>query len=100
MPSQLLFRPLVAVGVLLAVAAGAVVACGARRSGEPFALIGMDEVQGMLSRPDVAIIDANTRELYVKHHLPGARFFEAGSLAKVLPADRSTRLVFYCASPS
>jgi 3-mercaptopyruvate sulfurtransferase SseA len=94
-----ILRPLGAVAVLLALAGFAVFACAANRS-EPFSLVGMDDVQAMLSQRDVAIIDANTRETFVKSHLPGARFYERGTLAKILPADKSTRLVFYCASPS
>ncbi len=97
MTIPLLLRPLVTAGLLLA---GAALACAAKRPGEPFSLVGMDEVQAMLSQPDVAVIDANTHDMYVKNHLPGARFFQAGALAKVLPAYKTTRLVFYCASPS
>ena len=51
--------------------------------------------------PKVAIVDANTRETFGGGHLPGARWYREGpSLAAVLPADKATRLVFYCSGPS
>jgi hypothetical protein len=100
LPLTVAVRPLAAVGLLLALAGAATFACAANRSREPYSLVGMDEVERMLSQPDVAIIDANTRETFRKNHLPGARYYKSAPLAQVLPADKSTRLVFYCASPS
>ncbi len=99
MPVRAALRPLVAVVVLL-VAAAAAVACAANRSHEPFALVGVDEVQRMLSEPDVVVIDANPKEVFEKNHLPGARYYKSAPFAEVLPADKTKRLVFYCASPS
>ena len=82
---------------LLALAA----ACATKGAGEPFTLVSVDEVESMLGRPGVAIIDANTRETFDENHLPGARWYRAApSLGAVLPADKGTRLVFYCASPT
>lgn len=81
-------------------AAAALLAC-ASRSGEPFTMVSLDEVERMLGDPRVAIIDANTPETFEEGHLPGARWYREGpSLAAVLPADKTTRLVFYCTSPS
>ncbi len=75
-------------------------ACAARRSAEPFTLVTIDDVAGMLGDPRVAIVDANPSEIFRAGHVPGARWYRAGpTLASVLPADRTTRLVFYCASP-
>jgi hypothetical protein len=92
-------RPLARAASLLALAAAPFLACAANRSGEPFTLVGMDEVERMLSQPDVAIVDANTRETFLKNHLPGARYYKSAPFEQVLPADKSTRIVFYCASP-
>lgn len=66
---------------------------------EPFRMISLDDVERMLAAPDVAVYDANRREVYQKHHLPGARFVERSFGPAALPADKATRLVFYCAGP-
>jgi rhodanese-related sulfurtransferase len=87
--------------VALAVVVAALAACAAKRSGDPFTLVTLDDVERMVGDPRVAIIDANPRETFLESHLPGARWYREGpSLASVLPADKTTRLVFYCASPS
>lgn len=67
---------------------------------DPFTLVGIPEVEKMLSEPDVAVIDANPKDVYEKNHLPGAKHYRSAPFAQVLPADRKTRLVFYCASPT
>lgn len=86
---------------LVLLAAAALAACASRSSGEPFTMVSLDEVERMLGDPRVAIIDANTPETFEEGHLPGARWYREGpSLASVLPADKTTRLVFYCTSPS
>jgi hypothetical protein len=90
------FLTFASVLVLAAAAPG----CAKTDAREPFRLVGMDEVEQMLSDPGVAIIDANTRETFEKNHLPGAKYYKSAPLAQLLPADKSTRLVFYCASPS
>jgi 3-mercaptopyruvate sulfurtransferase SseA len=99
LPVRAILRPLIAIAFLVALAAAATLACAASRSKDPFKLVGMDEVQKMLSEPDVAIIDANPKDVFEKNHLPGARYYKSATLAEVLPADKATRLVFYCASP-
>ncbi|HEY6004536.1 MAG TPA: rhodanese-like domain-containing protein [Anaeromyxobacter sp.] len=93
-------RPLGAVALYLVLVAAAAIACAANRSHEPFSFVGVDEVQRMLSQPDVVVIDANPKEVFDKNHLPGARYYKSAPFAEVLPADKATRLVFYCASPS
>jgi rhodanese-related sulfurtransferase len=88
---------------LLAVAAlAAALAAGCVRtgSGEPFTLVSVDDVARMIGDPRVAIVDANPEDVFRRGHVPGARWYRAGpSLASVLPPDKGTRLVFYCASP-
>ena len=85
----------------LALAAALGGACATKHASEPFTRVTLDEVERMLGDPRVAIVDANPRETFQAGHLPGARWYRSGpSLASVLPADKATRLVFYCASPS
>ena len=95
-----IWRPFVAIALLLVLAAAVLGSCAAAKEREPFALVGIDEVERMMGEPDVAVIDANTRETFEKHHLRGATYYKAAPFAKVLPPDKATRLVFYCASPS
>ena len=75
------------------------VACSTRSKGEPFRAASIADVEAMLGAPDVVIVDANVRELFQRHHLPGARFAGSAPVAAVLPQDRDARLVFYCSGP-
>jgi Rhodanese-like domain len=93
-------RPFVAIALLLVLAAFAALACATTRGGDPFAMVSMDEVQRMMAEPDVALIDANTKDTFEKNHLEGARYYRSAPFAEVLPSDKAKRLVFYCASPS
>ena len=68
-------------------------------AGDFFQPVPMADVARLLKRPGVAIIDVNIQELWVKHHIPGAIHIEGRNLAKQLPADKSTTLIFYCAGP-
>lgn len=100
MSTRAALRPFVAIALLLVLAAVAALACATTRGRDPFAMVSMDEVQRMMAEPDVALIDANTPDTFEKNHLPGARYYKAAPFAEVLPAEKSKRLVFYCASPS
>lgn len=94
-------HPLLARALPLAAVALALLACaGSSSAKDPFALVSLDEVHKMLGEPDVSVIDANTRQTFEEHHLPGARHYKAAPFAEVLPPDKERRLVFYCASPS
>lgn len=85
------------------VAAAAALAATAARAAEPqrepFALVSMDEVERLLGKPDVFVVDANPEDVYREHHLPGARWWRSRPLAQLLPADQERRVVFSCASP-
>jgi hypothetical protein len=70
----------------------------ARAADEPFQMASVDEVSKMLGAPDVQVFDANPRDVYEENRVPGAIFVEK-PLAKLLPKDPSTRLVFYCRNP-
>lgn len=47
----------------------------------------------------LAVFDANHRETFDEHHVPGATWVSYDAVtADVLPADHATSLVFYCAN--
>jgi rhodanese-related sulfurtransferase len=81
---------------LLALALGLAAPSAAR---EPYGTMSMDEVERGLGQPGFAVFDANVPELWEKNHLPGATHIVGKDLAQLLPADKGTRLVFYCTSP-
>jgi rhodanese-related sulfurtransferase len=90
-------------GLVVAASPGckAVQACmGVPRSArdETLSMWTMEQVQAELGR--AALFDANPRELYDEHHLPGARWVPYDAVtAELLPADKAQPLVFYCANP-
>ncbi len=87
--------------LLFAASLIAAAACATKRARDPFTMVSVDEVAGLVGKPGVAIVDANPQDVYQEGHVPGARWYRSGpSLAAVLPADKATRLVFYCAAPS
>jgi predicted sulfurtransferase len=65
---------------------------------EKFGLLTAAQLHGMLGAPDLKVFDANSDESYAAGHVPGAvhladyRKFPAS----VLPADKATRVIFYC----
>jgi hypothetical protein len=80
----------------------AVVACAGDKAtkAEPFSLVSVDQVDQMIGRPDVFVVDANPEDVFRKNHLPGAHWWRSAPLAQLLPAQKDQRLIFYCASPS
>lgn len=83
-------------------AAGALLALGVlagEKQGEPFSLVSLDDVERLVGRPDVTIVDANPEEVFRKSHVPGARWYRAAPMAQLLPAQKDRPVVFYCASP-
>ncbi|HET9555291.1 MAG TPA: rhodanese-like domain-containing protein [Anaeromyxobacteraceae bacterium] len=52
----------------------------------------------MLGAADVAVFDANTDEVYARAHVPGAVHLDEYRRypAATLPADKASRVVFYC----
>jgi len=68
-------------------------------AGDGFKEVKVDEVASMLGQPGVKVFDANPPDLWEKNHLPGATFIGDKKLATLLPADKETKLVFYCAGP-
>lgn len=83
--------------VAAALAAVALASPGmAAAADEPFGRLGVDEVERLVGKPDVRIIDVNSEEVWRQGHVPGALLGDLGELEKVLPADKTLRLVFYC----
>lgn len=64
---------------------------------EPFAMISPEEVAKALGAPDFKVYDANSERTFLKGHVPGARLVDYEDFtAGELPADKATRVVFYC----
>jgi hypothetical protein len=72
---------------------------GAKKD-DPFTLVTVDQVEQMLGRPDVFVVDANPEDVFKQNHVPGAHWWRSAPLAQLLPAQKDRSLVFYCASPS
>ncbi|HXH28116.1 MAG TPA: rhodanese-like domain-containing protein [Candidatus Polarisedimenticolia bacterium] len=87
-------------GVLALAILPGLVAAGPRKGEpekEPFGRLTVDQVQKRLVDPNVRIYDGNRDDVYLEHHLPGAvHLFSRDIKEGVLPADKSTTLIFYC----
>lgn len=64
-----------------------------------FQPIPMSEVARLMKRPDVMVFDVNVQELWVEHHIPGSVHIDSPDIARFLPADKKTILIFYCSGP-
>jgi hypothetical protein len=84
---------------VIAVAALGVVPGPARAAADGYGSLGVEAVSKLLGAADVRIYDANPRDIFEENHLPGAIHVGKQRLEPLLPADRSARLVFYCAGP-
>lgn len=65
----------------------------------PFTIVSVDDVARHVDAHDgaIALFDANSRETYDTHHVPGATWVHYDSVtADVLPTDHAASLVFYC----
>jgi rhodanese-related sulfurtransferase len=80
-------------------AMAAVAACAADKTA-PYGTLSVDEVDKLVGKPNVVIVDANPDDVYKKNHVPGAIWWRSAPLAQLLPSDKGQTLVFYCASPS
>ena len=61
----------------------------------------VDEVDQRLAANDgkFQVFDANEKETFQANHLPGAKWVPFNAVtAEMLPKDKSTTLVFYCAN--
>ena len=83
-----------------AIALAALVACAGQKPGEPFGTLSTDEVEKLVGKPDVLVVDANPEDVFKKNHVPGAVWYRSAPIDKLLPAEKDRTLVFYCASPT
>lgn len=60
--------------------------------------VSIPEAEQLFMEPGVRIFDANTLELWAEGYIPGAVFFNVGNWKKLLPKDKNTLIVFYCAN--
>ena len=59
----------------------------------------VDEVEaGIAKTGSLFVFDANPKDVYEEGHVPGAKWVPKKVTADMLPADKSSKLVFYCAS--
>jgi 3-mercaptopyruvate sulfurtransferase SseA len=63
---------------------------------EPFGRLEVAQVEALLGQKGVLIVDVNSAEVYRKGHVPGAVWSAMDEVEKNLPADRSTKLIYYC----
>lgn len=53
----------------------------------------------MQSSEPVSVIDVNSRQSWMKAHVPGARNLDPDYKDSDLPPDKTEALVFYCSNP-
>jgi hypothetical protein len=87
------FHPMAAALLATALAGGAT---AARAEPEPFGRLDVAQVEALLGQPGVVIIDVNSAADFAKAHVPGAIWSAMSDVEKKLPADRSSKLVYYC----
>ncbi|HET7785462.1 MAG TPA: rhodanese-like domain-containing protein [Myxococcales bacterium] len=67
---------------------------------EGFGELTVDQVADLIARKDADIFDNNSKSDFDKGHVPTARWVAFNQVkASDLPADKSRKLVFYCANP-
>ncbi len=87
---------LLAAGIVL-------IACTAKAGDakhEGFGELTMDQVSDLISKHDADVYDNNTRDDWVKGHVPTAKWVSFKDVKENdLPKDKTRKLVFYCANP-
>jgi rhodanese-related sulfurtransferase len=54
----------------------------------------------LMKQSDIAVIDVNSEQSFVKGHVPGAKHLDpANYTADELPSGKDSMLVFYCSNP-
>ena len=54
----------------------------------------------LMKQNDIAVIDVNSQQSFVKGHVPGAKHLDpANYAADELPSGKDSMLVFYCSNP-
>jgi rhodanese-related sulfurtransferase len=58
------------------------------------------ELQQQVADRQVTVIDVNSRQSWIKAHVPGALSLDAATYTeRDLPSDKNANLVFYCSNP-
>lgn len=60
--------------------------------------ITMIEAESLLGKEGVYFFDVNTLELWAEGYLPGAIYFNVKNWKKLLPENKDTQMIFYCAN--
>ncbi|GGZ43114.1 rhodanese-related sulfurtransferase [Shewanella chilikensis] len=60
--------------------------------------ISMREAEMLLSQPGVIFYDVNTLEIWGDGFIPGAIYFNVNNWKTLLPENKDTTMVFYCAN--
>jgi Rhodanese-like domain len=68
----------------------------ARAETEPFGRLEVGQVEALLGARGLVIFDVNSAGVYAKGHLPGAIWSSLADVEKKLPADKASKLVYYC----
>ena len=59
----------------------------------------VDEVEALIARGELTVIDNNSEARWQKSHVPTAKWVDFKEVnASDLPADKERKLVFYCAN--
>ena len=62
--------------------------------------ISPDDLHKLVKNPEhLAVFDVNSRQSWMKAHVPGARSLDPDYKDSDLPADKGDTLVFYCSNP-
>jgi len=87
------FNPIAAALLVVGLAGWA----GSARAGsEPFGRLEVGQVEALLGARDLFIFDVNSAEVYAKGHVPGAVWSSLEDVVKKLPANKDSKLVYYC----
>ena len=58
------------------------------------------ELQELIGKGEVTVVDVNSSESWGKAHVPGALNLDSATYGSAdLPSDKSSPLVFYCSNP-
>lgn len=61
--------------------------------------ISMREAETLVGKEGVYFFDVNTLEIWAEGFIPGAVFFNVPNWRDLLPKNKDTVMVFYCANP-
>jgi len=95
-----LFRALTLSAAVAALAAPMAARAGDASSTEKkeaFGRLSIDEVDAMVAKKEGFIFDNNSKDSYAKGHVPTAKWVAFNDVKPAdLPADKASKLVFYC----